>query len=88
MKQTMNLVFGQVQEEYQFDEAFKNQSSTAGFYFKLEVEDDVVILHDTCGRCVPVDLEHLDTLIDTLLTLKEYRVYQARVEGLMECASP
>ena len=52
----MHIYFGKVEQEYTEDtELFEYRGNK--YYYKLEMQDDQFVLHDTCGRSIPFDLE-------------------------------
>ena len=50
------------------------ESSSGTFYnFRIELlEDEMIRLHDTCGRYVPIDISDVDTIGRMLMQIAEY----------------
>lgn len=61
--------------EYQLDDTeglFK--SSCGNFYnFRIElIEDEMIRIHDTCGRYMPIDISDVASVGEMLLRIAEY----------------
>lgn len=57
------------------------QSSSGNFYnFRIElVEDDMIRLHDSCGRYVPVDMSDVATIGKMFTRIAEYTEAKAAI---------
>ena len=58
------------------------ESSSGNFYnFRIEMEeDDMIRLHDSCGRYVPIDMTDVATIGAMLMRIAEYTQSKAEMQ--------
>jgi hypothetical protein len=67
------IYFGKVETE---DTTDTFEHNGYNYYYKLEFDDETVLLSDTCNRAVPIDIEAISELLKAFTYLSNYALAQ------------
>jgi len=76
------IYFGKVDSTDNVKDTFS--SGANNYYYALESDNDQILIQDTCGRTLPVDIEHLEELIKALDYVNNYNKTQKLAQNWVE----
>lgn len=81
----MKIFFGEADPEYythlETDTMFQDPETLQFYFYMMNTDEDgCVYLHDTCGRMVPFDVDHIEPLCEAVYALQEIVNLKATIE--------
>ena len=76
------IYFGKVDGSEKAEDTFSYGDTN--YYYALESDNDQVLIQDTCGRALPIDIEHIEELIKALNYVNNYNKTQKLAQDWVE----